>query len=478
MSRLKVVSLFSGAGGFDWGLHLASGFETCFANELRPIPSHTLASNLRMRVVSHPRTGGAEPRGVVVQGDVAQVSFTDLKSLSPDVVIGGPPCQDFSVVKGGVRRGVEVKRGRLYSHFVRALAVVQPKVFVFENVPGLMSANNHEAYGMILEDFGNLEMRWGEIREELETDNGASWSREKGYEIVFSGIVDAARLGIPQRRRRLIIIGLRRDVADRVGVFNVEKTRTFIKSEVSGAHRSFAKYPLTSMEVFEGKVICDLGKEYRDAMMAYEGIWDEVGTRVARAWREEVWGELTFDVMKDYMRANKIAASSQSEIDRAMTEHAEVLSKLGYLGVPVREARPSDNSGIAPFQGARVTERIRRIPPDRNNQFVSGTEWQVEGRGMSLIYRRASPLKPAPTVVAYGGGGTWGYHYERERGVLSNRERARLQTFTDDFLFGGTNAHVRAQIGEAVPPLLGERIGSIIKDIAPAVMDNVLNAIV
>jgi DNA (cytosine-5)-methyltransferase 1 len=61
-------------------------------------------------------------------------------------------------------------------------------------------------------------------------------------------------------------------------------------------------------------------------------------------------------------------------------------------------------------------------------------------------------------VVAHGGGGTWGYHYRRHLSRFTNRERARLQSFPDDFLFHGAQEKVRSQIGEAVPPLLSWRI--------------------
>jgi len=61
------------------------------------------------------------------------------------------------------RRGIEVKRGKLYAHFVRALAVFQPKAFLFENVPGLVSANRGLASKVILEDFSGLKVRWDEV---------------------------------------------------------------------------------------------------------------------------------------------------------------------------------------------------------------------------------------------------------------------------------------------------------------------------
>jgi len=116
-----------------------------------------------------------------------------------------------------------------------------------------------------------------------------------------------------------------------------------------------------------------------------------------------------------------------------------------------------------PKESEDVLARLKMIPPDENHLFVRGTEWEVEGRDMSLIYRRIHPLKPSYTIVAYGGGGTWGYHYRRCRGKLTNRERARLQTFPDWFLFKGSASEVRAQIGEAVPPLLGQKIAEAVE---------------
>ena len=70
---------------------------------------------------------------------------------------------------------------------------------------------------------------------------------------------------------------------------------------------------------------------------------------------------------------------------------------------------------------------------------------------ISHVYRRIHPDEPSKTIIAAGGGGTWGYHYPEPRS-LNNRERARLQSFPDDFEFVGTMTQVRKQIGNAVPP--------------------------
>ena len=81
----------------------------------------------------------------------------------------------------------------------------------------------------------------------------------------------------------------------------------------------------------------------------------------------------------------------------------------------------------------------------------------------SNIYRRLDRNKPSYTVIASGGGGTWGYHYEEPR-PLTNRERARLQGFPDDYVFVGNVREVRKQIGNAVPPLMAKTIAKKIKE--------------
>ena len=70
---------------------------------------------------------------------------------------------------------------------------------------------------------------------------------------------------------------------------------------------------------------------------------------------------------------------------------------------------------------------------------------------ISHVYRRIHRDEPAKTIIAAGGGGTWGYHYPENR-ALTNRERARLQSFPDNFEFVGSTSEVRRQIGNAVPP--------------------------
>ncbi len=114
-----------------------------------------------------------------------------------------------------------------------------------------------------------------------------------------------------------------------------------------------------------------------------------------------------------------------------------------------------------PRHRAKVIEMLESIPPGENcwhDAVPEHLRLNVPNVRMSLIYRRLHPDQPAYTVVGSGGGGTHTYHYEHPR-ALTNRERARLQSFPDDFIFTGSTQSVRKQIGMAVPPLGAQRIG-------------------
>lgn len=174
--RLKILSLFSGAGGLDIGFHDA-GFDVVESVELEKAFCETLKVN---------STPGKRFEGLNVVCD-------DVRNYSPtfdypiDFVIGGPPCQTFSAAgrrANGVL-GTTDARGVLFREYVRILSELQPKGFLFENVYGIVGAQKGEAWREILQSFSEI-----------------------GYRLYYR-ILDAADYGVAQHRERLIIVGLR-----------------------------------------------------------------------------------------------------------------------------------------------------------------------------------------------------------------------------------------------------------------------------
>ena len=105
-------------------------------------------------------------------------------------------------------------------------------------------------------------------------------------------------------------------------------------------------------------------------------------------------------------------------------------------------------------QASQVVERLKYIKPGENAftaELPENLQLNVRGARISQIYKRLNPEKPSYTVTGSGGGGTHVYHWEENR-ALTNRERARLQTFPDNYIFCGSKESVRKQIGMAVPP--------------------------
>ncbi|CAE6916963.1 DNA cytosine methyltransferase [Paraburkholderia domus] len=174
---IKTLSLFTGAGGLDIGFHQA-GFDVVACVEIEAAYSKSLDENKKIGKYISTAT---------------EIHNLDIREFDPSIyvdqgiecVIGGPPCQTFSAAgrrSGGVL-GTSDARGRLFESYCKILKVIQPKVFVFENVYGLPGAN----------DGGP----WKEIREAF---------HELGYEL-RAEVLDAADYGVPQHRERLIIVG-------------------------------------------------------------------------------------------------------------------------------------------------------------------------------------------------------------------------------------------------------------------------------
>ncbi|MDE1315458.1 DNA cytosine methyltransferase [Vibrio aestuarianus] len=308
---MNVVTLFSGCGGLDLSFHQL-GFNILWANDFDPKACETYAHNIGNHVVCE---------------DITKVDISTIPSA--DLILGGFPCQDFSMI--WKREGIETERGNLYKNFVNIVSDKNPKMFVAENVKGLLTANKGQAIKTIIDDF--------------------SHTGDFGYNVT-PHLVNFANYGAPQLRERVLLIGVRKDLN------------------------------------------------------------------------------------QDFKMPNKTHSPEN------YLSSGEALR--GVKSVPFN----NEHQNIQP----RTVEKLKLIPEGGNfSDIPKDSEHYVKGM-ISHVYRRLHRDKPSTTIIAAGGGGTWGYHYEEPR-PLTNRERARLFGYPDDFKFIGTITEVRRQIGNSVPPL-------------------------
>ena len=310
-----IVSIFSGCGGLDLGFH-QEGYQTIWANDFAEWAVESFRANFG---------------DVIHMKDITKINPYEDKTIPGcDLVLGGFPCQDFSII--WKQPGLNGTRGGLFRHFAEFVDAKKPKAFVAENVKGLLTANGGRAMETIVKDFESI---------------------APGY-VVKPHLYNFAEYGVPQFRERVLFVGVRIDT----GFDFVHPLPT---------HGPNADKPyFTAGEALEGVETVPYNNE-------------------------------------------KINIKEKT---RKMLE-------------------------LIP-EGGNFTD----IPED-NPLYVKGM--------ISHVYRRIKRDEPAKTIIAAGGGGTWGYHYPEPR-ALTNRERARLQSFPDDFIFKGNITEVRRQIGNAVPP--------------------------
>jgi len=323
----RLAELFCGPGGLGIGAGFANasnkkgeryGVKSVWANDIDEDSCETYARNIH---------GG--DRSNVVCSPVEDIDFE--KTPHFDALAFGFPCNDFSVV--GKQKGFDGKFGPLYTYGVKVINIHNPKWFMAENVSGLQSANEGNAFQTILEDLENA----GE-----------------GYNLT-TNLYKFEEYGVPQKRHRVVIVGIRKD----------------------------------------------LGLEFK--------------------------------------------------VPAPTTQDKYINVKSIFENPPISKDAPNNE---ATRQSALVVERLKHIPPGENAWYEGIPEHlrlNVKGAKMSQIYKRLHPDKPSCTVTGSGGGGTHGYHWGENR-ALTNRERARIQTFPDDFVFKGSKESVRKQIGMAVPP--------------------------
>lgn len=401
MKKPTYIDIFAGCGGLSLGLHNA-GWQGLFAVEKNADAFKTLEYNL-IEKVNHflwpdwlPKT--SHDINVVLKDYKEQLLGLQRKV---DLVVGGPPCQGFSMAG---RRKENDQRNNLVKSYIKFIKTIQPKIIFFENVKGF-----------------TLEFRKNK-------DKGKEYSsyveralNRAGY-YVKGELVNFGEYGIPQKRTRFILVGVRKDVP------NVSKdTASQFFSLIKNNRHSFLSKKNLTIETTLGDAISDLLRE--------NGEVDSPDTKSFKA-------GMYSSIKSSYQQLMRIGVNQCIPDSHRFPKHRpEISSKFQIILDTCKKNKDIDSYTRERFNIKKHTI----IPLDEQ--------------------------KKSPTITTLPDDYI---HYSEPR-ILTVREYARIQSFPDWYIFQGkytTGGKRRTQevprytqIGNAIPPLFGEQVGIILKKI-------------
>lgn len=257
LKNYGVIELFAGAGGMALGWEKA-GLKTILLNDFDKYCCATLKKN--------------RPNWNIVEGDVQRINFTEYKK-KVDVVTGGFPCQAFSYA--GKKMGFEDTRGTLFYEFARAIKETNPKICVAENVRGLLSHQNGKTLQTMVNSLNEL-----------------------GYNVLEPKLLKAIYYRVPQKRERLFLVGIRKDLPINNFSFPLPYEKTYT-----------VKDALIKSELFKSNVPKSRGQEYPEYKKKIMKLIPQGG----------YWRDLPENLQKEYMMKSYYLGGGKTGMARRMS---------------------------------------------------------------------------------------------------------------------------------------------------------------
>jgi DNA (cytosine-5)-methyltransferase 1 len=409
MKNLSYIDLFAGAGGLSEGFiragfkpiaHVEMNKDACDTIKTRTT-YHWLKENKKTRIYNDYLKSETKKKeelwqnapehliNSVINKEISENSLPEifktidkeLNGKKVDLIIGGPPCQAYSVV-GRARKDMESDpRNHLYKHYVKFLEKYKPKMFVFENVPGILSAKNGEYLSKIFKAVRNA-----------------------GYEVAIppKNHLNAKDFGVLQDRKRVIIIGWKKEL-------NLQ-------------------YPEFETKEHNFQILKDLFSDLKPLKNGHGTLNAVEYAKPATEYLKQtnIRNGLEF-VTQHISRPNN---DNDLEIYQIAIEQWNNGKRLNYAELPKRLIKHSNTDSFV-------------------NRFQV-----VNGKGVSH------------TVVAHiAMDGHYYIHPDKKQNrSISVREAARIQSFPDDYFFEGSRTAAFKQIGNAVPPLMAQKIAEKIRE--------------
>jgi DNA (cytosine-5)-methyltransferase 1 len=390
------IDLFSGCGGLALGLHLA-GWKGVFAVEKEKNAFETLKHNL-IDNNTHFEWVDWLPKKNLDINEVLIKYEENLKSFSGkiDLIAGGPPCQGFSLAGQRIENDT---RNELVFRYIEFIKLVKPKILFFENVKGFTQNFKN----------GNSKIPYSKIVEQK--------LEELGYK-VKPNIIDCSEYGIPQKRKRFILVGFLKESGINPSLFfellNTKKTDFLHQKGIN--EKTSVKEAISDLLETNGKEHCPDGGKF------FSGVYNGVEANY-----------------QDLLRSKKVKKIADSH---RFANHKEETIEL-------------------------FKNLLAKAPRNKRLNGEYKFEYKIKRRGITVLDENS----PAPTLTSHPDDYL---HYSEPR-ILTVREYARIQSFPDWFEFKGkytTGGKLRklevpryTQVGNAIPPLFAELVGLVLKQL-------------
>lgn len=398
--KIRFIDLFAGCGGLLDGFMQSGYYEPVASVEWEKAPVEALRNRLKKK------WNISDADKEVIRFDIQREEelfngFDDpnygchvgldnlVGAKGIDIVIGGPPCQAYSVAGRNANRMEDDYRNYLFEHYISVINRYQPKLFVFENVPGMLTA---VPGGILITDL---------IKRDL---------KKVGYEIVDNikdnALIDTSEFGVPQSRKRVILIGLK-------------------SSEFGDTQKILRKFYQEILPKYKSNKIYS--------------IYDAIGDLPA------------LYPVKPYKVGNR-------NISHEGKEHTDVSWHV---------ARYQNERDISVFK--KLTKDIEdgKFEYRDTKKLIKLYEETTGKRTAVHKYHVLRKDEPSTTILAHlHKDGFRFIHYDSKQArTLTVREAARIQTFDDDYEFANSMAPSYKMIGNAVPPLFAKKLSQAVKEL-------------
>nr|WP_321487623.1 DNA cytosine methyltransferase [uncultured Draconibacterium sp.] len=388
------------------------------------------------------------------------------------LLIGGPPCQAYSLVGRSRNQGIREKDHRvfLYKEYLRIIAKHHPAVFVMENVKGLLSAklDGEKVFSWIKKDLRNP----GTVFKKLNSPTYKVFSFVKEpdeydkmdfpiYHNDSDFLIKTEKYGVPQRRHRVILLGIRKDI-------DFNEHETLIPSEEISLDEVIGSLPLLRSGI--GRKIINKNEKgnhvyqkIKNTQSNWERVINAAGRRLNGLFPDFDIRELNFP----QSQGNNFMGFELDEEANPLFEDWFRDERLeGVLNHETRTHLKEDLRrylfSILYLQKNGDFPKLRDYPEWLLPEHKNAKEGKFADR-----FRTQKPNEPATTITSHiSKDGHYFIHYDPAQcRSLTVREAARIQTFPDNYYFCGSRTHQYHQVGNAVPPFLAKQIAEVVKEI-------------